>query len=102
MIAKTKSEGRYLVRLSLKLNVFNITFLLTELGTVMMRLNEFPTEDELKVMVAEVDQVGTIVEKKQFFHNLGIHTVLYFTHMYEVSSKANANQKIYQKIISLT
>ena len=28
-----------------------------ELGTVMMRLNEFPTESELKVMIAEVDQV---------------------------------------------
>jgi len=27
-----------------------------ELGTVMMRLNEFPTESELKVMIAEVDQ----------------------------------------------
>jgi hypothetical protein len=27
-IAKTKSEGRYLVRLSLKLNVFNVTVLL--------------------------------------------------------------------------
>jgi hypothetical protein len=33
----------------------------------MMRLNEFPTEDELKVMVAEVDQVGTIEEKNPFF-----------------------------------
>ena len=28
-----------------------------ELGTVMMQLGEFPTEDELKNMVAEVDQV---------------------------------------------
>jgi hypothetical protein len=65
LIAKTKSEGRYLVRLSLKLNVFNITFPLKELGTVMMRLNEFPTEDELKVMVAEVDQVGAIEEKNR-------------------------------------
>jgi hypothetical protein len=33
----------------------------------MMRLNEFPTEDELKVMVAEVDQVGKIEEKKTVF-----------------------------------
>jgi hypothetical protein len=62
----------------------------------MMRLNEFPTEDELKVMVAEVDQVGTIEEKNQFFANAAIHTVLHCTHMYEVSSKANANQKIFR------
>ena len=28
-----------------------------ELGTVMMQLGEYPTEQELKTMVAEVDQV---------------------------------------------
>ena len=30
---------------------------LKELGTVMMQLGEFPTEEELKTMIAEVDQV---------------------------------------------
>ena len=34
-----------------------------ELGTVMRRLGDNPTEEELKVMVAEVDQVGKIVFK---------------------------------------
>jgi hypothetical protein len=29
-----------------------------ELGTVMMRLGERPSEQELRIMVAEVDQVG--------------------------------------------
>jgi hypothetical protein len=69
----------------------------------MMRLNEFPTEDELKVMVAEVDQVGETEEKKSFLL-MQRQTLFCTVHVcvYEVSLKANANQKISQKIISLT
>ena len=29
----------------------------------MMRLNEFPTEEELRVMIAEVDQVRAMIKK---------------------------------------
>jgi hypothetical protein len=60
----------------------------------MMRLNEFPTEDELKVMVAEVDQVGTIEEKNSFLL-MQRQTLFCNVHIYryEVSSKANAKHK---------
>jgi hypothetical protein len=63
----------------------------------MMRLNEFPTEDELKVMVAEVDQVGTIEERKPFFAYSAINTVLHCTHMYvrgEFESKRESEKTI--------
>ena len=40
------------------LQYFKNVYFIKELGTVMLRLGDNPTDEELRVMVAEVDQVG--------------------------------------------
>ena len=44
-----------------------------ELGTVMRRLGDNPTDEELRVMVAEVDQVGR--KKTHFLQGIELRIV---------------------------
>ena len=51
-------DGTITTKARMIMSTKNLNFqLVQELGTVMRRLGDFPTDDELRVMVAQVDQV---------------------------------------------